>query len=249
MSNDVVNWEEKFASEANEVAALERPAVGNIGFRGGVLTYGGTEIEGGAITGIPLAYTMEHTYYADKWDPDDPQPPTCFAQSVPTEAGRDGSGMSPHKSVPSPVAASCGDCPNLQWGSAQNGAGKACKQIRKIAFIPWTKDMDAESIAAAEVGVAKIPVTSVKNWKKYINVISAKHSRPTWSVVATMSVKNHPKYQFTVNFADDFVITDNEMLSALNARIDDVQKLLLTPYTYEEEVEEEQSNTKARKKY
>lgn len=249
MSKDVVNWEEQFATEAKEVAALERPAIGNIGFRGGVLTYGGAEIEGGEITGIPLAYTMEHTFYPDKWDPDDPQPPTCFAQALPTDAGRDGNLMVPHESVVAPVNPTCDGCSNLKWGSAEGSAGKACKQIRKIAFIPWTEDLTAEQIAAAEIGVAKIPVTSVKNWKKYINAISAKYSRPPWAVVATMTVKNHAKYQFTVNFADNFAISDNEMLAALNARIADVQTLLLTPYTYEEEAEEEAPKSKARKKY
>ena len=249
MTKEVINWEAQFAAEAQEVAALERPAVGNIGFRGGVLTYGGTEIEGNAITGIPLAYTMEHTYYADKWDPDDPQPPSCFAQSTPTEAGRDGNQMIPHESVVDPISAQCGGCPKLGWGSAENGAGKACKQIRKIGFIPWTKDMDATMISSAEVGVAKLPVTSVKNWKNYINTISAKFSRPPWAVVATMTVKNHAKYQFMVNFVDNFVIADSDILTALNSRIEDVQKLLLTPYAYEEEAGAEASKKKAPKKY
>jgi hypothetical protein len=244
-----VDWASQFADEAKEVAALERPAIANIGFRGGVMTYGGNEIESNTISGIALAYTFEHTYYADDWDPDNPQPPTCFAQSLPVQAGKDGNQMIPHTNVESPFHPQCGGCPNLEWKSAPGSNGKACKQIRKIAFIPYNADFTAEQVRIAEVGIAKLPVTSVKNWKKYVNEVSATHERPPWAVVTTMKVKNHAKFQFQVLFECGDKVMGDDILAALNARIPEVQALLLSPYTYEEEEEAAEPKKKGKKKY
>jgi len=242
-----VNWEEQFAKEANEVAALERPAVAGIGFRGGIMTYAGNEIPGNSITGIAIAYTVEHAYYSGKWDADNPVPPDCFAQALPQDAGRDGANMVPHSNVLAPVSSGCAGCSNFEWGSGNEGRGKACKEIRKIAFIPYNPGDTAEMIATAEVGMAKIPVTSVKHWKKYINTVNALFQRPPWGVITTMTCKANANTQFVIGFEADGKVADDSILAALNARIPSVNELLLTPYTYEDEEEEEAP--KGKKKY
>ena len=233
--NEVVNWEDQFASQATEVAAMERNEVATIGFAGGQMTYAGTEIPDNSITGVAAAYVMEHVYYEDRYDSDNLTPPTCFSKATPVEGGRDGRDMIPHADVPNPVNKTCHGCPKMEWGSSENGKGKACKQIRRIAFLPVNQNATPEQIAGAEVGIAKIPVTSVKNWKSYITGCAGSLGRPTWSVMTNMSVAKHPKFQLEVSFDNAGVIEGQDQLSAINARVPELEEMLLTPYSYEED--------------
>lgn len=220
---ELVKWSEKLAAEAKDVAKLERPALSSISLKAGVMQLGGTPIPGNKLQAIVVGSIFQQRYYTQKWDPNNPANPDCFALSA------DGQGMAPHPDSKKPQAATCTACPHNQWGSDVNGGrGKACKTTRRLGLLPASAASDG-SAAKAEIALLTIPVMSVKNWGNYVNRLSAEFRRPAWAVVTEVSTVPDVKSQFRVNF--DFVrLIPEEELGALHARAGAVQDLLMTPY-------------------
>lgn len=73
----------------------------------------------------------------------------------------------------------CGKCPLSQFGSAPNGKGQACKQIR-LLFLLREGDMLPLVIA--------LPPTSINNVKKYFLRLASK-SIPYWGVITTLTLE------------------------------------------------------------
>ena len=227
---ELVNWEAKLMQEARDVAATERPSIGTLSFRSGILSYEGNEIEGNKMDCIIIASAFENRWYKDAWDPDNIDSPDCFALAMAVDAKMPV--MVPHENVINPVNDVCKGCKLNDWGSdpRPNSRGKACKEIRRLAIIPYTgRDMTPDGVSGAEVALAKIPVTSVKHWSNFVNLVGAKYKRPPWAVAANISVKPHVSNQIEVKF--EFVAPmPTELLAALNAKRESVIPALMTPY-------------------
>jgi hypothetical protein len=235
---DLVDWEAKMMQEAKDVAAVERPSVGILSFRGGILTYEGNEVPGNEMPCIIIASAFENRYYIDAWDPDNIESPDCFALGLATEGKVPV--MAPHENVLRPLNSTCKGCKMNEWGSdtSRPGAkGKACKEIRRLALIPYKEDLTAEEITNAEVALAKIPVTSVKHWANFVNFVGAKYNRPPWAVAAKISVKPHAKTQIEVGF-EFLAPMPTELLSVLNAKREATVPTMMVPYDSKAESEE-----------
>jgi hypothetical protein len=116
-----------------------------------------------------------------------------------------------------------------------------------LALIPGNVLETDDGVLAAEVATAKLPVTSVRHWKKYLDTLSALYQRPSYAVVTRISCTPDPKTQFKVNFE---VVggVDAERLAAISSKIELVEPTLLKPYEPAGEEEEEAPETKAAKK-
>jgi hypothetical protein len=229
-STELVNWEEKMLQEAKDVAAVERPSVGILSFRSGILSYEGNEVPGNNMDCIIVASAFENRLYKGAWDPDNIDSPDCFAIGLAQEGVAPV--MSPHDNVAHPENDICKGCKQNEWGSDTSrpgSKGKACKEIRRLALIPYNDELTVESITGAEVALAKIPVTSVRNWGNFVNMVGAKYKRPPWAVAANISVKPHTKWQLEVSF--NFVAPmPTELLGALDAKRQSVLPALMAPY-------------------
>src|SRR6266496_6226194 len=148
-STAVVPWSKELSDLANIATAIEENvgAAGNmIGTAGGRLKWKGAEIPGNKIMVVVLDHIIEYAWYEGAFDPNNPQPPACFA------FGRDEKTMTPHEKAADIQNDTCAGCPQNEFGSALVGKGKACKNSRRLALITQS---DLEDVAGAEVAFLK----------------------------------------------------------------------------------------------
>lgn len=228
-SKEVVQWKDRLAAEAKAVAKAERPSLSQISTRGGMLSYGGQPVQGNTLDAVVVGYVFENSWFKYAFDPNNPRNPDCYALALP-DANGEVALMAPHPSIEEPNHHECVTCPMFQWGSdPKGGKGKACKEIRKLALLPVSALTDPDAIQKAEVAVLRLPVTSVRNWKRYVQEVSALHMRPPWATITTIAPKPHMKFQFEITFNTKGLVAD-EYLDALAARIGPVQEMLMQPY-------------------
>jgi hypothetical protein len=225
MGTEITNWSEVLAKEAKEVASRERPATSQIGLRAGVMMYQGQQIPGNNLDCIIIASCTEQRYDTKPFDPNNITPPDCHALSISGE-----------EMVPSPKsvivqADRCDNCPHFHWAPNPKRPGKnhkACKEKRRLALLPASVLKDG-NFKTAELATLSVPTTSVKYWGVWVNSLNAEWSRPSWTMLANISVRPHPQNQFEVNFKTISPIPD-EFLSQIRSRIAAAEEILLTPY-------------------
>lgn len=216
----------ELAKEAKEAAARERPALGKISLKGGIMSYAGSAVAGNAIDGVIIGAVFRNTFYASRFDAKNIVNPNCFALGENDEA------MSPHENVAAPENATCKGCPRSAWGTDLNGGnGKACKQTRRLVILPSTAlDGGAEGIKTAELAILDVPVTSVKNYSSFVNGLNVTIKLPTYAVVTHIALVPDPKTQIKVTFNAVRAVDTLEVLTALKSRRDDALRVALTPY-------------------
>jgi hypothetical protein len=229
MSTDIVNWEKQMEDMAKAQSALERPQVSTISLKSGFMSYMDVPLPGNKLLAVIVASAFENKFYSGPYDPTKIAIPECFALS---ETGID---MVPHDMSAQKQHDQCFGCPQAEWGSAGNGRrGKACKEVRRLAMIPGD-DLKDGAIMKAPLALMSIPVTSVANWKKYIQTLAAEYSRPSFGVLTEIKVVPHATKQFEVQFQTKAVVNE-QFLADLFARHKSALEILLKPY---EPIEEE----------
>lgn len=211
----LVNYEEQWKVEAQQAAAAEPPGgAPYLSVKGGILKFGEQNMPGNQVAAIVLDSWRENAYYHGRYDPEDPLPPICYAFS------RSGDDMRPHESMAKhqeyfrPQANACKDCPLNEWGSADQGRGKACQNRRRLTLIPagyyepirGSNDFslhlfdDPTHFAQADAAFIRLPVTSVNEWSKYVNTVAATMFRPPHGVLTRIYVTPDAKSQYKVKF-------------------------------------------------
>lgn len=236
----LVQWQERLAQEANIAAGIEEN-VGQggsfISTRGGRLAFNGAEIPGNKMNVIVIDHILENHMFAGRYDPDTPQSPVCFA------FGTNEDEMKPHEKSSEPQHDICRGCPMNEFGTADTGKGKACKNIRRLAII--TEDQ-LDNIEDAQVAYLKIPVTSVKGWAGYVRQLSSTLQRPPFGVITEISIVPDSKSQFKVQFKLVETIDDADMFEALFAKRDIVKNEIAFPYAPPSEEEEDERPQRGR---
>lgn len=233
----MVAWNEELAKRAQLSAAIEEN-VGHggsfVSLKGGRLTFQGAEIPGNKMNVVIVDHILEYTWYEDGYDPDNPQTPSAYA------FGRDENTIRWHEnSIPEYAGELCKDSDINQWGSADKGKGKACKNQRRLALLTEDQIEDAETIADATPAFLKVPVTSVKGWAGYVRQLANTLQRPPLAVVTEISVVPDPKSQFKVQFKLVETIEDGDIIEALLAKQEVVSKEIDFPYAPASEDEDE----------
>lgn len=250
-------WDEELAKHATKQAAQERPAVGRLAFRAGIMTYQNTPIPGNKLNAVIVSTAKEHALYQNvldmrPFDPNKPENPVCFALSLNDEE------MVPHKDAKTKMAADCASCKFNQWGSdPKGGRGKACKESRRMVILPQSSVLTQNpagqpypaapgAVKKAEAATASIPVTSVKNWANYTAQLAGEYRRPSWAMVTEISAHPHAKTVFEVKFAPIAEI-DHSHLGDLMARVETSNGIVMTPYAAEGNAAPQQEPKKGRK--
>ena len=230
-STAVVNYEERLAAKAAESAQAEANVGGGsfISVKGGQLTYQGNTIKGNELDVVVLTSIHENCYYGDRYDPDNPQPPLCYA------FGTDDKDMAPHPESAEPQNATCDGCANNEFGTADNGKGKACKNIRRLSMIPGDP-LDEESAQSADTAYLKVPVTSVKGWASFVKTVATLDKLPPLGVVCRIGVIPDPKSQFKVTFQKVDRVP-RELIGILLDRSDTENEAIRFPYAKPSEEE------------
>ena len=215
-STAVMNWEDqlaKYAAVASESEDLTGGAF--LSLKAGRLAINGQQVAGNALDCIVVAHAYENAYYVGKYDPQNPNPPKCYAFGNGDDKHAEDN-MVPHANVAEPESDACATCPKNEWGSDPDGGrGKACKNTRRLALMPADIVNNPEKIVSGEQIYLKLPVTSVKTWGAYVHAVSAQDKRPPFAVVTTISTEPDAKSQFKVTLSRKSVITDQAAIGQL----------------------------------
>jgi hypothetical protein len=238
------SYDERWAKQAQDFS--EKEAVTSslyMSTRGGLFRLG-DEVLGNEICVIVAAAVRENTLYADKFDPDVKNPPLCYA------FGYVESEMAPHPEMDTypdvfvPQSRDCASCELNKFGSAEKGRGKACQNKRRLGLIPAGMFHpprqrgapaeleiydDAKHYRDADLVTLKLPVTSVKNWAKYVNKLSATVGRPPYGVFTRVFLVPDQKDQYHVEF-EMLELVPDELFDVVNARHEAAEPELIVPY-------------------
>lgn len=237
-STGAANYVDRLAELAQEGVKQEESVMTGsfVSFKGGRISYQGNPVKGDELDVIVVDSIIENAFYLEGYDPDNKQPPSCYS------FGRDEEDMSPHEKSSEPQSEKCHDCPQNKFGTAENGKGKACKNVRRLALLP-AAPLDAGAVGTAEVAYAKIPVTSVKGWASYVRTLSALEKVPPLAVVTRIGTIPDDKTQFKVTF-NKVENLESDVLESVLERVDQIRSDIAFPY--QEAAEQEAPASKAR---
>lgn len=240
-SNALIPWEEQMAKDAEIASGMEANTGGNSFFstQGGTLTWQDQALPDNQMAVVILSYRMENVFYEGAFNPNDIQPPTCFAFGTSEED------MAPHDSVVKAGQAQsekCIDCPMNEWGTANTGQGKACRNTRRLAVIPagtldptsnkFTPYTEVEQFAATPIGFIKPPVTSVKAYSAFVKQAAAVLKRPPYGLFTKIRLEPHPKNQYAMAF-EPLKEIPGEVMATIMERREVAEVTIEQPYNLE----------------
>lgn len=250
----LVSIADRWATEA-VAAAAEEPVTGGVWLstQGGILAIGDEDMPGNQAYVIVLDSIRENTYYPGKFDAKVKNPPVCYAFG----RGADADEMGPHPSMQvdleyfQPQNDTCQGCPMNEWGTADTGKGKACQNRRRLTLIPagvatpikGSRDFEVDLFddpahyQTADVAYLKLPVTSTKEWAKYVTQLSASVRRPPHGVLTRIWLEPNANDQYHVRFEMVEEVPD-ELAQIIMDRHDAVIGQEFTGYQPPQEVEQ-----------
>ena len=92
----------------------------------------------------------------------------------------------------------------------------------------------------------KLPVTSVKNYSRYVHMLQKEHLTPTCGVLTHVYLESDTKTQFKVHFDLVEVIEDEDLMALMMDRSDAAMDGLEMPFTEPTDEELEAPKSKAR---
>lgn len=220
----VITWQEQLEADAAIAAKQEESTSTSnfFGLKAGQLTWQGEPVKGNEMVCVILDSILENVYYAGSYDSEVPQAPQCYA------FGRNGS-MAPHAKVVEEGTAQHPTCDGCQWnefGTAEKGKGKACRNSRRLAIIvagtllkgEYELFAEAHSFESAQIGFMKLPVTSVKAYAAYVKQLYGALKMPPHGVVTRISVVPDAKTQFRVEFEAYSAKLPDEVMGVIMGR-------------------------------
>lgn len=243
MGNEVTTYEQKWAAAGRTFVEREKPTAQSLSISGGVLKIGDDEIEGNQLCVVILDSVYVNAYYAQKWEAGQKTAPKCFAIAVEDDD------LAPHPSMEGsdyfePQHDQCAGCPMNAYGSADTGRGKACGNRRRLALIPagfyekrkgsrseFDVDIitDEDHYKSADMLQLMLPVTSVKEYSKYVTSVMAEFGRPPYGLVTRIYIQHGGPNQFTVKF-ETLDALPNEFFETITARHEASRKEIMEPY-------------------
>lgn len=239
----LAKWDEELAREAEAAAKMEENSGGGQFFsvKAGVLTFNDAPVPGNEMAVVIVDHILENVYYEGEYDAENRAGPSCFA------FGRDEKEMAPHDVAVKAGTAQegpCRECPMNEFGSADKGKGKACKNTRRLALLPagTLKDNgrklelidDPEHYATTPVGYMKLAVTSVKGFAAFVKQVAGTLKMPPHGIVTKVRVVSDAKTQHKVTFEPMHKLPAS-LIPAIMKRREEVKATIDFPYQPAEE--------------
>lgn len=217
------DWQKKLAQYAQKAKQTSEAFGGGgswLSFKGGVLSYKGATVPNNETEVVVLDSVLENLFYVDKFDPNTPAQPVCYA------FGYDKDEMAPHEKAPDKQHDRCATCANNKFGSADTGRGKACKNQVRLALIPYG-DGSYDALAEGELTFAKLPPTSGANWTTFVGATQAQYpDLATFAHRIRVKVVPDPKAQFKVQFTH-LERLSQEQLAAVFSRVAEAEAAIV----------------------
>lgn len=234
-NDSLATIQKELAAQAAEASGMEAGTASGTFFStsAGQLKFEGAPVPGNQMAVVIVGSIMENIYYVGKYNPEEAAGPTCYA------FGRDEKAMKPYKAVENPVAEQCDGCPNNEWGTADTGKGKACRNSRRLALLPAGKfgrdgnfeaELNPEHYENVQAAFLKLPVTSVKGYASKIRQLEQTLHLPPHAVFMKVSVVPNAKTQFSILF-DVLGTVPAELLPALMSRYKGMRDSMEFPYS------------------
>lgn len=226
-------WDEQLAKDAAVASKMEEStATGNFfSTKGGRLSFNDNRLPNDEMAVVILDHVLENIYFESAYDAENPQGPTCFA------FGREEKLLEPHEVVEQKQHDTCKGCPMNEWGSAERGRGKACRNIRRLAVISaGTLDKDgrfemheADQFEKNQIAYLKIPVTSTKAYAAYVKQVASALGRPPYAVFTKIKLVEDDSDQFHVTFEVLNKVPD-KLAKVITARHNEAVDSIMFPY-------------------
>lgn len=188
-STALVSWEEQLKKELGGLSQqLDPPSSNKISTKGKLFTLPGGRNSPGPMQAIVLDWTAVNMVYKGGYNPNVRQPPLCWA------IGKNLDELKPSEAVKEPQGTDCASCPKNQWGSANGGKGKACKNQRRLLIIaPDFKEGD-------EPMTLYISPTGLKSWNAFVKKLASEHGKLPVQVITSIAFDPQQTYP-TLTFA------------------------------------------------
>jgi len=247
MGTEVAKNDLMWVKAGEQYASREKAEGGHfLSLAGGVFKLGDEPVPGNQLCVVILDAIFENAFYAEKWTQDGPvKPPTCYAMAHEQDALAP---MIEHMKADmehfEPQHDQCAGCPQNEWGSADTGKGKACGNRRRLALIQAGEyvptrgvrgafELEAfeeeEHYKAADLTFLKLPVTSGKEFSKFVKATLRDFGRPPYGVVTRVYIEHGGSSQFTVKFEALEVLPD-EWFETINSRHLEAKEAIMRPY-------------------
>lgn len=234
MTTAITSYDKVMAEAATKKAAVEaaNATTGQFFSTRGGLKWGGAPVPNNTMGVVVLADTIERVYYEDRFVADNPSSPVCYAY------GDEPDKMAPHAKSAKPQNKTCHGCPHNEWGSAEQGKGKACKEQRRLNLLSagsydasgkFSLNEDEDFYKTAGTGLLRVPVTSARGYSAWVMQISDVLKRPTWGVVCKVKWQPDSQTQFKLTFETVMELPKN-LIGIVYDRIASAEKALVTVY-------------------
>ncbi len=246
---------ERFGKYVERDAASTVAAVGNqISTKGGTFTFNGEDI-GRELSIVPLGAIHLNILYHGNYNPDQPGGAACFAinhdqlQLAPPPT----LDLAEEQGEIGRQSDSCKTCWANAFGSnPRTGKGKACNNRIRLVVMSMPEDFGdftAEYVQQASLAFINIPTMSRDNWSTFANKIVKGYGVPVFFAPCEMTVRPHDKYLFEVDFEELGLIETVDIIDALEARMEEVEAVLVAPPALggQEEEDEEEDKPKPKK--
>jgi len=189
-SKELTNIQEELRKELDTLKDRVDPPSGfMISTKGKQFTLPNGSSDSGPLNCIILDWVSANSYFAELYNPKDPQPPACFA------IGRLVTEMEPSENSPDLQSEDCASCKQNIWGTdPQGGKGKACKNTRRLLVAP----VDAEE--SAQPWVLSVSPTGLKHFDKYVNTLGDLGTHPieVATAISFQADEAYPSLRFKV---------------------------------------------------
>lgn len=175
--------------------------------------------------GIIIHTTEMNAFYPERYKPGEKKLPTCFA---------------PDGKIPitdKPQSPTCASCPKNQFGSAKEGAGKACKNVRPLYILVYNPETQDYGVIPR---MLRIPPTSLGIVKNYVMNLAADYGS-MYGVRTKFEVykKSDSQTHYNIRFATVSRLTPAEKANAQFIRQGWMPRLKDTTVVMDEEPHDE----------
>ena len=225
-------------ADAASAAASVEPLGGRyIKTEGGTFTWAGTDL-GTSLRCVVVASCFVNAHHAERYRPGQKNAntaPDCFA------FGSRLGDMVPAGNPGKPICVRCNSpdgtplCKLNQFGSADEGEGKACSNTKRLVILPIEADGPSASALAGELLVLHVPPTSVKTWGGYVQAVARDLAVPPWCVVTDVQIVAGTRATgrkaggFSLAFARVQPVPD-DLRQLVALRLAGAAEVLLAPY-------------------
>lgn len=216
MPDDVKKLLEKAASEQSEAETSSIPFISP---KGKKFSIGDVKL-GTKLECVVLADVFDHAWYDRKYDPssDEVFPPACFA------IGQVQTDLKPHETAPNKQDDNCDGCTMNEFGSPDNGKGKACRNGRRLLIA----SIGDGKVNFGDLAIINISPTALKGYSKYVKSISNIKQLPVWAVHTILTFDDDAAYPIVVPVFDSVLNTDD--ISTIAGRLKEFDEFVRTPY-------------------